>query len=94
MGSASNSYDATGHLIRLTPIVGENSLAGLSNNISKAAHTLLRSGFLSTSMGLTWNPYPKPGQIGRDGAGRGKSVLGPAEVPATGYRFPHVVAAC
>jgi phospholipid/cholesterol/gamma-HCH transport system substrate-binding protein len=94
MGSASNSYDATGHLIRLTPIVGENSLAGLPDNVSKAAYTLLRAGFLSKSMGLTWNPYPEPGQVGKDGAGRGKSVSGPAEVPATGYRFPRIHADC
>lgn len=94
LGSASNSYDAIGHLIRLTPIIGENSLAGLPDNVSKAAYTLLRAGFLSKSMGLTWNPYPEPGMIGKDGAGKGKSVFGPADVPATGYKFPHVLADC
>jgi phospholipid/cholesterol/gamma-HCH transport system substrate-binding protein len=94
LGSASNSYDAIGHLIRLTPIIGENSLVGLPDSVSKAAYTLLRAGFLSKSNGLTWNPYPEPGKVGSDGAGRGKSVFGPADVPSTGYKFPHVLADC
>jgi phospholipid/cholesterol/gamma-HCH transport system substrate-binding protein len=94
LGSASNAYDAIGHAIRLTPIIGENSLAGLPDNVSKAAYTLIHTGLLQKAHGLTWDPYPDPGKIGSDGAGRGKSVFGPAAVPATGYRFPHILADC
>jgi len=94
LGSASNSYDAVGHLIRLTPIIGENSLAGAPEEVTRAAHALLRTGFLSESHGLTWNPYPEPGRIGNDAAGPGKTVFGPQDVPATGYKFPRVHADC
>ncbi|MCW3016198.1 MAG: virulence factor Mce family protein [Solirubrobacterales bacterium] len=94
LGSASNSYDAIGHLIRLTPIVNENSVVGLPDNVSRAAHTLLRAGFLSKVSGLTLRPYPQPGMVGKDAAGPGDTLTGPADVAASGYRFPHVEADC
>ncbi|HYF26236.1 MAG TPA: hypothetical protein VD931_10905, partial [Baekduia sp.] len=94
LGSASNSYDAFGHLIRLAPIMGENSLSGAPKEVTLAAHTLLRAGFLSESHGLTWNPYPKPGMIGKDGAGRGKTISGPDALRESGWTFPRVHADC
>lgn len=93
LGSASNSYDAVGHLIRLTPIAGENSLAGAPANVSLAAQTLTRAGFLGKSSPLTWHPYPDGGRIGQDAADVEHRVSGPAEL-AKSYKFPHVVADC
>jgi phospholipid/cholesterol/gamma-HCH transport system substrate-binding protein len=94
LGSASNSYDALGHLIRLSPIVGENSLAGAPEEVTLAAHQLMRSGFLAKSHGLTWNPYPKPDRIGKDGAGEGNTISGPDALRESGYKFPRVLADC
>jgi phospholipid/cholesterol/gamma-HCH transport system substrate-binding protein len=94
LGSASNSYDRFGHLIRLLPIISENSLVGLPPSVSSAALTLIHAGLLTeTRGGLTYQPYSPPGQIGHETAA-GQSILGPSQVPATGYRYPHVLAAC
>lgn len=94
LGSASNSYDAIGHLIRLTPIINENSLAGAPDDVSKAAFTLLRSGLATKGTGLTWNPYPEPDMIGRDGAGDTGNLSGPDALRESGYKFPRVLADC
>jgi phospholipid/cholesterol/gamma-HCH transport system substrate-binding protein len=94
LGSASNSYDAIGHLIRLSPILGENSLVGLPENVSKAAYTLVHAGFLQKTTGLTWDPYPEPGKVGNDSAGNGKAVSGPKELAASGYKYPHILSDC
>jgi len=93
MGSAANSYDALGHLIRLTPIISENTLVGLPANISAAAHTLLHVGLLGKSRSLSWNPYPKPGEMGTSSAA-GKSILGPEALAKSGYTYPHINADC
>lgn len=93
LGSAANAYDALGHTIRLTAILSDNSLVGLPAPVEAAAQTLLHSGLMSKTTGLSWDPYPKPGQIGRNSAS-GKSVLGPDAVPATGYTFPRVQPDC
>lgn len=94
LGSASNSYDAVGHLIRLTPILGENSAAGLPDEITQASYTLLRAGLLGKSSPLTWNPYPEPGQIGKATATGGPSISGPKALGESGYRYPRVEADC
>lgn len=94
LGSASNSYDAIGHLIRLSPIIGENSAAGLPKEVTLAMHTLLRSGVFAESTGLSWNPYPEPGMIGKDAAGRGKTISGPDALRESGYVYPRVMADC
>lgn len=95
LGSASNSYDSIGHLIRLTPILGENSSAGsISPEVSRAAHTLLRSGVFSESAGLSWNPYPKPNMIGEDQSGPGKTIHGPKELGESGYVYPRIKSDC
>jgi phospholipid/cholesterol/gamma-HCH transport system substrate-binding protein len=95
LGSAANAYDALGHLIRITLVVNDNTLVGLPPAVSSAAYTLLHSGLLARVTGpLTFDPYPKPGQIGTEHAGGGSDVLGPSQVPATGYRFPHILSDC
>jgi phospholipid/cholesterol/gamma-HCH transport system substrate-binding protein len=96
LGSASNSYDAVGHLIRLSPIVGENSLAGLPDEVTQAAHKLLRSGLLGQFSPLTWNPLPKPGVIGTaESSATGKpAISGPKALAASGYKYPRVEADC
>ncbi|MCW3014767.1 MAG: hypothetical protein JWO02_1859 [Solirubrobacterales bacterium] len=93
LGSAANSYDATGHLLRLIPIVDENSLVGLPENVSKAAHTLLRAGVLGESLGIDYDPFPKPGQIGKTVADKKDPILGPSEVPRK-YTYPRIMADC
>jgi phospholipid/cholesterol/gamma-HCH transport system substrate-binding protein len=95
LGSASNSYDAIGHLIRLQPIVGENSVVGLPESVSKAIYTLTRSGLFGKAMPLSWNPYPKPGKLGLEGASPdGGNVFGPQSMKAAGYTFPRIQADC
>jgi hypothetical protein len=94
LDSASNSYDRLGHLIRITPIINDNSLVGLPPSVSKAAFTLLHTGLLGTSNALTFNPYPKPGQIGTEAATGRSNIVGPSQMPASGYKFPHVLADC
>jgi hypothetical protein len=93
LSSAANSYDALGHVIRLTPIITENYLVGLPPAASAAAHTLLHAGLLSKSNALSWDPYPAPGQMGTSSAS-GKSILGPEALGQTGYKYPRVMADC
>jgi phospholipid/cholesterol/gamma-HCH transport system substrate-binding protein len=93
MGSAANSYDALGHLIRLTPIISENTLVGLPPDASAAAHTLLHAGLLGKSKSLNWNPYPRPGEMGKSSAA-GKSILGPDALGKSGFRYPRITADC
>ena len=93
LGSAANSYDATGHLLRLIPIIDDNTLVGLPPAVNKAAFTLFRSGLLGRSTRLDYEPFPKPGQIGKTVAGD-RSTMGPSEVPDTGYRYPRITADC
>lgn len=95
LGSASNSYDATGNLIRLAPIFGENSVSGLPTEVSKAASEVLYSGLLGKlNGGLDYEPYPAPGQLGRTGADDDNKPIGPEAVPDTGYKYPRVQADC
>jgi virulence factor Mce-like protein len=95
LGSAANAYDAIGHLIRITFVsANDNSLVGLPADVSQASFTLLHSGLLGKSTPLTFNPYPKPGQIGKEVATGQQAILGPSQVPSTGYKFPHILADC
>jgi len=95
LGSSSNSYDATGHLIRLAPIFSENSLSGAPPEVSAAANTLLYSGLVGENGGtsLNFDPYPKPGSLGKTVA-TSNVPLGPEKVPDTGYKYPRVEADC
>ncbi|HYF24285.1 MAG TPA: MlaD family protein [Baekduia sp.] len=94
LGSASNSYDAVGHLIRLTPIMGENSMAGAPDEVTKAAHTLLRAGLLGKATPLTWHPFPEPGRIGKESAAGRPAISGPEALAKSGWRYPRVQADC
>jgi virulence factor Mce-like protein len=94
-GSAVNGYDGIGHLVRLVPILGDNSVSGLPPAISQAAHQLLHAGIMANSTALSWDPYPKPGQIGTEHATAANEAIGPADLKAkTGYVYPHVTADC
>jgi phospholipid/cholesterol/gamma-HCH transport system substrate-binding protein len=95
-GSAVNGYDNISHLVRLVPVLGDNSINGLPPAVSTATYNLLHAGILGNSTALTWDPYPKPGQVGTEHAGSGyPNVIGPADLKAkTGYVYPHVTAGC
>ena len=95
LGSSSNSYDATGHLIRLAPIVGENSISGAPPEVSKGLDELLYSGLIGENGGtsLDWDPYPAVGSLGKGVATDNKPV-GPDEVEAAGYKYPRIQADC
>jgi phospholipid/cholesterol/gamma-HCH transport system substrate-binding protein len=74
LGSGANSYDATGHLVRLTPILNENSLSGAPESVTDAARTLLSAGALIPSKRITYDPYMAPGVIGKTVADAGDAV--------------------
>ncbi|MHB8694121.1 MAG: MlaD family protein [Solirubrobacteraceae bacterium] len=94
-GSAVNSYDNISHLVSIVPIFGDNSVAGLPPAVSQAAHDLIHAGIMANSTALTWNPYPRPGQIGTEHATAGNEVIGPAQLQAkTGYVYPHITPDC
>ncbi|MCW3041276.1 MAG: virulence factor Mce family protein [Solirubrobacterales bacterium] len=96
LGSASNSYDATGHLIRLLPVDEAGFNSGLPDSIVKARQTLLNSGLISAVTGgnhVNFNPYPKPGDVGRVVATSGVPI-GPEEMSKAGYTYPRIEADC
>jgi ABC-type transporter Mla subunit MlaD len=94
-GSAVNSYDNISHLVSIVPILGDNSVAGLPPAVSTAAYDLLHAGILANSTALSWNPYPKAGQIGTEHADASNAnVIGPAQLKATGYVYPHITPDC
>jgi phospholipid/cholesterol/gamma-HCH transport system substrate-binding protein len=92
LGSTSNPYDATGHIVRLVPIINENSLSGAPPAIEQAAHELLASGLFVPDKVISINPYPKPGAVGSDVAHIGDPYT-PAQFDKT-YTYPRVQAAC
>lgn len=95
LGSASNAYDATGHLVRLLPIVNENSLSGAPPAVLDAAHKLISTGDFVPQKVINYDPYMKPGQIGKSSAtGSHGYPSGPEELKASGYKYPHVTADC
>lgn len=90
LGSASNTYDGAGHLIRVAPIIGENSLPGaLPDSVSSAILTLRKAGVAGKQFGLGWDPYPPAGGLGD--TKRGLDVAGPTEWKGT---YPHITADC
>lgn len=97
-GSASNGYDAISHTLRLMPAVGDNSLVGLPDELSKAAVTLLHSGFMTKLTGLSFQPFMKPGDVGKvkaeDVQSNGKAVVGHDGVRESGYQYPRIKADC
>jgi hypothetical protein len=94
LGSASNAYDTLGHTIRLAPTINDSSLVGAPPAVNQAAYLLLHTGLLSKAGALTWDPYPPPGQVGKSTAAGKRDIIGPSQVPSTGYRYPHILADC
>jgi len=84
LGSASNSYDANGHVIRLAPLSSDNSQPGLPDTFTQALNTLHNSSLLGKSIGIGWDPYPPPGGI-KDRS-RGLGTVGPTEWKGTYQR--------
>jgi hypothetical protein len=93
LGSAANAYDALGHLVRLEPVLNDNSLVGLPDAISSAAFKLIHTGLLAKQTSISYDPYPKPGQIGQDRAPTTGQILGPAEFSKV-YKYPRLYAPC
>lgn len=93
LGSAANSYDAIGHVIRLVPLVSENEIAGLPADLTKDVFALLNAGILGKLRPLSFNPYPKPGQIGRQDQIT-NPVSGPDALAKSGYVYPRITADC
>jgi phospholipid/cholesterol/gamma-HCH transport system substrate-binding protein len=95
LGSASNSYDAIGHTIRLMPVLSENAVLGLPTNIRETAFELIRKGvFNGTEMGVGFTPFPEPGQAETGFKAGDKSLVGPKDVPGSGYKYPRIMRDC
>lgn len=95
LGSASNSYDAIGHTIRLMPVLSENAVLGLPTEVREAAFELIRKGvFSGTELGLGFTPFPEPGQAEKTYPEGIKSLIGPKDVPGTGYKYPRIMRDC
>ncbi|WP_354698540.1 hypothetical protein DSM112329_04223 [Paraconexibacter sp. AEG42_29] len=93
MQSSTNSYDALGHLARVSLTTGENAISGLPPELSKAAAAVLYSGLLTKSYGLEVDPYPQPGQIGRNRLSD-KRPQTEEDLANQGYKFTRVEADC
>ncbi|WP_354698939.1 hypothetical protein DSM112329_04638 [Paraconexibacter sp. AEG42_29] len=93
LGSAANSYDAIGHVIRLVPLVSENELAGLPKSVSDPVFELMNKGILGKLRPLSFNPYPEPNQIGKVDQIK-TPVNGPEGLAKSGWVYPRVTADC
>ena len=94
LGSASNSYDATGHLARLAPVMSASSVSGLPPAVTKARRTLLESGLFGISNAISYDPYVKPGEVGSTEANAKGFPRGPEQLAKSGYKYPRVTADC
>jgi len=94
LGSSSNSYDATGHLIRLIPVVNEGSLSGAPPQVLAAMKTLLQSGAFLPQKSISYDAYMKPGLIGTTVAPQNGKPGNAHEQTAAGYKYPRVKADC
>jgi len=94
LGSASHAYDATGHTVRLLPILNENSLSGAPPAVIDSARLLLQSGLVvGQGKRITYDPYMKPGVIGKTVAQPGQPV-NVKTLGDSGYKYPRVKADC
>jgi hypothetical protein len=94
LGSSSNSYDATGHLIRLFPVVNESSLFGAPAAVKDAAKLLLASGALFPSKTRSYDPYMKPGVIGKTAASEDGKPFNAEAARDAGFKYTRVTADC
>jgi virulence factor Mce-like protein len=93
LGSASNAYDATGHVLRMAPVINENSLAGAPPPVLDATHTLLESGLFIPGKLLEWAPYEPTGAVGKNEAVAGGPAT-PTQLRERGFEYPRIKADC
>ena len=94
LASASHAYDATGHTLRLMPLLNENSVAGAPPAIQSVMRTLLQSGLLvGQGKRITVDPYMKPGEIAKTVARAGDPTT-VAGVRESGFKYPRVEPDC
>lgn len=93
LGSGSNSYDATGHLVRLVPLLSENSVSGAPPEVIAAKQTLLQSGAFLPQKTTSYDPFMKPGEIGISAADSNFPVDA-QQLTESGYKYPRVKADC
>jgi len=89
LASSANYYDATGHALRLGVSIAENAFMATPKVVKDATQKLLRSGVLSKTHKLGYDPYPGPGNIGN--LTKGAGISGPDEWR---YKYERVEAAC
>jgi phospholipid/cholesterol/gamma-HCH transport system substrate-binding protein len=97
LGAAANSYDAIGHTIRLMPVVGnlgENNLLGLPEGISKATFDAIQKSPLGDATPLSFLPFPEPGRNNDVLQKDAPRIMGPKDVPGTGFKYPRITADC
>ncbi len=94
LGSAANSYDAIGHTIRLMPVVNETALMGLPKGINDAVHTLVSSGLAQGIKGMSFDPFPAPGQAEKGLKPGEKTYAGPDDIRKSGWKYPRIVPEC
>ena len=93
LGSASDSYDRTGHLIRLQPILNERSISGAPPAVAAAADLMQTSGLFGISKQIDYSPYMNPGDVGKFTSvpnGNTNKV----DLRNSGYVYPRVRADC
>ncbi|WP_372787856.1 MlaD family protein [Paraconexibacter sp.] len=93
LGSGSNSYDATGHLVRLVPLLNEGSLSGAPPAVLEASKTLLASGAFLPQKLTRYSPFLEPGEIGKNVA-KPSDPSSPATLRDSGFKYPRVKADC
>lgn len=93
LGSGSNSYDATGHLVRLVPLLNEGSLSGAPPEVLRASRTLLASGAFLPQKLTRYSPFLEPGEIGKNVAEPGDPT-GPDSLRESGFKYPRIQADC
>ena len=93
LGSAGHSYDAIGHLLRLSPIVNENSLSGAPPEVLDASKVLLQSGAFLPQKVISLDPIMEVGEVGRTRASASDPKT-PEEVAASGFKYPRVKKDC
>lgn len=94
LGSASNSYDAIGHTIRLLPVINETALLGAPKEINDAAAILLHTGLAEGVTGLTFRPYPEPGQSEAGFKPGDQFITGPEDYKNKGGKYTRVTSDC
>lgn len=93
LSSASNSYDAVGHLIRLAPVINDTSASGLPAAVNTARSTLLNSGLFAKSKAVNYQPFMAPGLQGTTQATSNQPANAEA-LRKSGFTYPRVTADC